>query len=89
MQIYPVDLTPDLLVQCGFEKGAYDGREQWLGPWIERHNPYTKNRLGIMKDMFGYVYEGETFKIRLDHFHVLMNLHYLHTGQELVINHIK
>lgn len=84
-QIYPIELTPSLLEKCGFEKGEYGDREQWLGPWIERHNPYTKNRFGIMKDIFGFVYEGETFSVRLPHLHILQNLYYFTCQEELTI----
>lgn len=79
-------LTSELLEQCGFTKGKYGEREQWLGPKITLVQPYNNSQLGVMKDMFGYVYEGETFHVRLDHLHTLQNLHQIITGTELNIN---
>src|ERR1700690_2020236 len=76
-------LTPEILTKCGFEKSEYEKKEQWLGPEVIRVQPYTKYRIGLMVEPFGFYYQEAVIQIRIISLHQLQNLYFALTGTEL------
>jgi hypothetical protein len=82
----PIPLSPKVLEMCGFEKSEYDKMEQWLSPWIERVQPLTKSRIGIMRlPVVGYCYKDAVVNAPTKYLHQLQNLYFALTGKELNI----
>jgi hypothetical protein len=79
-------LTPELLEACGFEKAEYNGMEQWLSSVIQREQPLTRSRLGIMYGpVIGFYYQTDIMQTKITYLHQLQNLYYALTGTELEV----
>ena len=85
-KLKPIPLTPEILTKCGFEKSEYEKKEQWLGPEVIRVQPYTKYRICLMVEPFGFYYQEAVIQIRTISLHQLQNLYFALTGTELEVN---
>lgn len=70
----PIELTPEILIDCGFEKGL---DHFWYSPNIE---------IGVLFHDSGLTVTTQSVSRPVTHLHQLQNLYFALTGEELTVN---